>query len=75
MKFKYYMHDSKEDAVYATYKLLEKMGENVTEETVYNHPLYEKIFCQLYQNELTLHFDADKQGNLTFEKVSLQNGG
>lgn len=68
------MHDNKEDAVYETYLLMKKLKMIQTEAQMYNHPLYEKIFCQLFQNEIELVFDLDKNGDGTVVKVKLGDG-
>lgn len=67
MKFSYYMHDGKD--TYPTFKLMEKLGLVQNHDDIYNHPLYEKIFCTLHQNEIELVFDFDVNGNGTLLEV------
>lgn len=62
------MHDSKESAVDDCAKIL-----GVKEDKVREHSLYEKVFSQIFQNEIGLIFDCDDEGNCTL--VGLKAAG
>jgi len=67
MKYSYYMYDSKDTG--PTFELMKKLGLIKDRNDMYNHPLYEKIFCALHQNEIELIFDFDGAGNGELLKV------
>lgn len=63
MKYTYYMHDSKEEAIYAAEELLKQLGhisKDADIQEIDEHPLYETAFCTLYQNEIEIVFDISK---------------
>jgi len=54
------MHDSKDTS--STLELMKKLKLIKTEDDMYDHPMYEEIFCTLHQNEIELTWEFDKKG-------------
>jgi hypothetical protein len=74
MEFKYYIHDNKEDTVEQCFEILKSMGQVQTRDQMYNHPLYEKIFSQLFKNEIAMVYDIDSNGNCVLKEIQSQDG-